>query len=206
MNFFMVNPDDLPEGLREELKRQHDLHHMGHVQAIHEVRDFLHNLTREQLVTLRNMISGIVEGTVEDNERGAYALGKITELLDSKHGICGCGVDHDKEAEHLLTPKEEEAKKVDQPPITFTDHQGIFHTWKNGEWVAEPQDLAPDSLEPFGEPREALLKQYNVLDFPLQFPKVICAKDCGTTWVSLTDRMKRAPDECNGCQNKAAWG
>jgi len=279
MNFFMVNPDDLPEGLREELQRQHDLHHMGHVQAIHEARDFLHSLTREQMVTLRNMISGIVEGTVEDNERGAYALGKITEILDIRHGVCGCGVDHDKEAETFLTPDtghkpmpktldealqmkvdntvkkrmpfeeakkfleegihemaaggnwtigetnaaiengirmlglvwpdqaEEEKPEPKEKPITFTDHDGLTHVWEDGAWVREEVTGEPVTVDPpAGPPREALLKEYGVLDVPLQFPKVICAKDCGTTWISLADRMRRAPDGCGGCQNRAAWG
>jgi hypothetical protein len=262
-----INPEDLPPGVREQIEKQHDLHHMHHQQHIHEVNGFFDSLTKEQLITLSSLIQLITDGTADDNERGAYYLGRVSQHLMIKYGVCICGVDHDAELKGMANEGKEEGQNLPgapeavvrdlaenapsrseahemlerhvrkmgadggwseaeiaaavadgkrmlddlnknvaaEPPMTFTDHQGIMHTWINGEWVATPQDLAPAPTEPQGEAREALLKKYNVLDNPI-FPKVSCAKGCGTTWISLADRMRRAPDECGGCQQRSAWG
>lgn len=225
--FFFLNPKDLPEEVRAELQKQNDLHHMNHVQSIHEIRDFMGDLNKEQLTTLRNLVGRVKDGTPEQNECGAYYVGRITQLLETKHGLCACGIDHDKDAANLLdeprTAEEQDDKldefkeklkevkapvapKEPQPPITFTDHNDIMHVWKDGAWVRQDTPVIDAETELIGDPRDALLKEYGVMDLPAQFPKVVCAKDCGARWVSLNDRMKRAPDDCYGCKQKSAWG
>lgn len=230
------------------MQRQHDLHHMGHTQSIHEGRDLLHGLTKEQLITMRAILITVVDGTVENNERGAYYIGRITEVLSVKHSLCPCGTDHDKESAALLDQPEapatpqtrddvlkiqvENALKDSDTQWTPAQlflidrikHMAQAEHWTADEtaraiedgvkmlseiWpnrVAEEPEPAPNTEPGPGPTRDELLKQYNVLEFPLQFPKVTCAKGCGTVWVSLGDRMMRPPGECSGCQNKEAWG
>lgn len=236
----MVNPDDLPPEVREGIERQHDLHHMSHTQGVHEVRDFLHDLTKDQLVTLQNMMSAVINGTAEDNERGAYHIGRITEILSLKFGVCPCGQDHDKEAADFMAPPqphltEDQVKEVvgemeqnQGVGVSRGDARTILRMrvhdigkkegWSDNEVAAATADGLrmldevlyskdqPTEAESTATNRDDLLKQYNVLDIPAQFPKVTCAKGCGYTWISLEDRMLRPADKCEGCQNKEAWG
>jgi hypothetical protein len=76
---------------------------MSHQQHIHEVNDFFRSLTKEQMTTLHTLLGHILEGTQEDNERGAYYVGRLSEHLMIKHGVCICGVDHDAEAKEMLS-------------------------------------------------------------------------------------------------------
>jgi len=68
------------------------------------------------------------------------------------------------------------------------------------EQVIEDFDL-PDPPTDETDP-ETLMEQYNLIAVGEGFK---CSK-CGMTYVSLKDRMLRAPDECSGCIQTTKWG
>lgn len=127
------------------------------------------------------MIDTLLLGT--DAPRQIMLRGVISGILVSR-GFCQiCDNDHDPSAEF-----EEMREPANEDPQQETEPQSPYPTMSEKEYKenCEKWNVTPDEFNP---------------------PQIICL-GCGMTYVSLEDRMRRAPgmDGCHGCQHKSAHG
>lgn len=71
------------------------------------------------------------------------------------------------------------------------------------EMTLPKNDVKEDPVKDKPEKMDKLFEEYNLQIDPEG--RIKC-KGCGMRYSSLSDRMRRKPDECNGCIEKAKWG
>lgn len=177
--FGFASFNDLPPELQEVVKHHVDIHEMQHQDADHKRQAVLHSLDIEQLKVLRSAF-----GSCEGGPSG-YMVGYMSARIEAL-GLCACG--QESCANSTAYPDDSEEFGKHEPTDTATAE-------------AELWDMKDDDT------RRELMREYNIA------PKVLghlhgevqCV-NCGYSNMSLEDRMKRKPDECLGCQHKAAWG
>lgn len=92
MHFGFINPDDIPPEVLNILRQQQDLHEMNHDDQSHQFLALIEELSEEQLITLRMLIS-LVGG--HGSTIAWYFSGLITQRLRQISGVCLCGKKHD---------------------------------------------------------------------------------------------------------------
>ena len=183
----------LPEEIREAMERHQQLHQMQADDYRHSVQRFFDELDKDQLVTFRWMLRNMGMG---GSQLAQYYEGQISQILYTKFNICpGCMVNHDEEVAEQL--QGEHQKHVAASVGT--------HDPKQVPAIA----LNEDGTRYHTDTEIAQMLEYNIDDAyeegTTNFLGYIC-KGCGTIYVSIEDRMLRAPDECSGCIQKAKWG
>lgn len=172
---------EMPEEMKKQIQEQHDRRIMAANDWSHEVKAFFGDATKEQLLTLRKLLSLLETAP----EMVHYYEGVVTALLEFKHGVCpGCGVNHEAEFLESLNP---------ETPATEPSSVEKFIE------VTGTEDIDFDQVAKW----EANLNKYHVK--PGTGNTVVCKK-CGQVYKSLEDRMIKSPDDCPTCQQKSMWG
>jgi len=178
---------EMPEEMREQLRKQHEEHQMQTENYYHSVQHLFDELNKEQLMTLRWILHNLQ--AEETGRLAAYYEGQIANTLQYKHDVCpGCGKNHEEEmlAAATVPPAE---RPAEEPVNADVSHAG-------------PSAISDETRE--------LMRQYSIDDAWDQetgkFLGFICTKGCGMMYPSLEDRMLRPADHCAGCIQKAKWG
>ena len=167
---------EVPPEVQRQLEKQMAHHQMHEDSYQHEVVNFIRGLDESGLRTLKGMITGIDQSETQ----GVLLIGYILSQLEARYSLCfACGKDHEAMLTDLSGQKEPKVIK------------------KNVHWSEFVKSLPAGII--------ARLEEYHLDLIPDQWPVVACNK-CGLEYQSLEDRMVKAPDECHGCQQKAAWG
>lgn len=182
---------EIPPEIKAQLEQQADKQRM-HTQAnIHDIKQLLDSLDKDQLSTLEM----IVHSAMHSPETGAIMLGRIEMVQQMKFDKCPCGEEHDASADLLggAAPAESHAPEPLSDTVTEIEPTQV---------IDDVKALRPNTPE-FNKACE----DYGVEPILGTLGKVKC-KGCGYESVSLDDRMRRRPgiDGCQGCQQKAAWG
>lgn len=108
-----------------------------------------------------------------------YYKGIIEKMMTDRHGHCPCGTDHAEEIAQAIHPTP--PTETPEPPAA----------------PAHPISLVGDI-----ELLNGNLKKYrmHIINGDLR------CRDCGIKYVSMEDRMLKAPDDCHGCEVKSKWG
>lgn len=188
------------------------------------IENFLDGLSAEDMALLRNIF-----GSMRCDERGwiaAYYEGVLGTMLKMKFGVCAhCGVDHDAEdlAAHASADSDaaESSDSSDASDETILAEQSdngtpsLFEEPDAFSSAPLPDVYVDTNRELIGQ--KGLLpvgiiekmSEYNLDDLrdqdTGQILGFICL-NCGMKYGSLDDRMLKAPDDCSGCHQKAAWG
>ena len=171
---------EVPPEIQKQLEEHMAQHQMHEDSYQHEVVGFIQGLDEAGLRTLKSIITGVDQS----EHQGVLLIGYILSQLETRYHLCfACGKDHDVMLTDLSGQKEQEVGK-DEPK-------------KEVPWVDFVRDLPAGIL--------ARLEEYGMGLIPDQWPLVVC-NNCGLEYQSLEDRMVKAPDDCHGCQQKAAWG
>lgn len=179
MDMHFVNPEDLPPGFLEMLRKQHDMHEMSHVDQSHQIAALVRELDADQLITLRMLLAltGGREGL------SGYFQGMITQRLQEAHGVCLCGERHD--PSELLNEEQPVEKSNSKIEPGSAQEQDVTGNW-------DPE----------------LLERYNLEVVDDDTKHELRCKGCKTYVFSLEDRMLRPPGVkgCENCQHIAKWG
>ena len=168
---------------------EQEAHMEMHRQAdLHSVRDLLSALDKEQLQAL-----DLVLRMASSKRRNAMLRGLVDGQLQFRFNICLCGKNHD-EDELLAAPARAEGVAEESLP-GFEEPQDADHA----------QAVSADAA---ARGRAKLLEEYNLSPGIIDGVQGFVCKGCGLYYVSLEDRMLRAPgvEGCHGCQNKAKFG
>lgn len=121
----------------------------------------------------------ILGSTLSSEQAASFYMGMAETLLSHKFKVCtACGVSHDAELEKLLSRPDSTPPPVDESDVSMA--------------MEYAQQLETYRLEEF-TPEDAVESQLR-------------CRDCQMVYVSLMDRMVKAPDDCEGCRHKAKWG
>lgn len=231
-SFGMLDPENLPEGMPEELKQRIREHHEMHLrqrEMVRMQRDQLESiwdeLSLDHLMVIRRLLSGLSDdsGPFLAN----YYEGIARTHVKFRFGVCGdCGQDH-KEAEalgidpHTLAPVQEKNVVTDADEFlrSMTENadsaeQGSEQAEEGGGAPVE-KPVTPDASAPWRielTPTQlAQMAEYNIDDTYNQDTKefmYFACLNCGMQYPSIEDRMLKPPgvEGCSGCQQKAKWG
>lgn len=178
--------DDLPEEVKEQMRAAHERHVMEHDAVAHELVRALMEMAPEHL----SAVHRILAICKDDDSAVAYYIGVLSVLRATRTKTClACGRDHD---EALFALFQDESAAPEPEPAAG---------------AGPPAQPSADSTEPVlsDADRKDLMKVYNLIQHPSG--ALLCG-GCGQTYVSLEDRMLRAPgaEGCDSCQQKAKWG
>lgn len=159
----------------------------------HDVQRLFDELPKEHLLTLRIMLNQFT--TEADSRLTSYYEGVVAATLAHRFDVCGgCGINHSDEVLDETAPDEPD-EDLAEVPMKAADLFGISMV-EGG--------LSELSVEQFKQ-----MEEYNLDDVrdetTLKLLGFIC-KGCGLRYVSIEDRMLRAPDACHGCYLKSAHG
>lgn len=134
MEMHFINPEELPPGLLDMIRKQHDMHEMSHTDQSHQISALIDELNSEQLITLRMLlaITGGREGL------SSYFQGMITQQLQSKFGLCLCGEKHD--PSDLLNEEQPAESTVPPTETNGMDDQEEYRLAKMKEYNLEYSD------------------------------------------------------------------
>lgn len=176
----IVNMDDLPE----ELKQQLQLQRMESTAIQHQVRSLFRELDKDNLVALGNLL-GMIAGAEDSSDSASYYYGMTTSAVDVRFDVCAThGFNHEDDEMKKLTGEtvESSGPEPSTPPRDSESHMA----WMNGKNMTE------------------LMQEYR-LKINEKDSKLYC-RDCGMEYQSVKDRMVKSPDDCPGCFIKAAHG
>lgn len=194
--------------MMQAANKNHEMHQM-HQQALNaEFATFIDELSLDQLQTLRTMVALADEG---GNASAFYGL--ITGAIIYKHGRTWNGEDPNA----LLKQGAAQAEADDY-------HTGVHrHPEAEPEWVEDsPKDIhdlgsraifsvnAPgyvENLSVLMMTEDEIATKRREYGLTVRDNQLVCA-GCGMRYVTLTDRMLKAPgiDGCHGCQARAGQG
>lgn len=193
----------MPEGLKQQLIRQHDKMHQVNDARGHDERALLMELSSDNLQTFERIVGTISQQS--ENEYAAFLQGAAAMVLDLQYNICfGCHRNHDIEAAEVMQAEAEKntaaAEGVPGPIIGDLSPRTVVELWEAGreDWPM---------LGDFPDDVASYFDDWGVSAVVDQFPKVQC-NECGLEYKSLSDRMLKKPmlDGCHGCQMKSARG
>lgn len=195
---FVFGP--LPEEVRQRMEEQQD-RRQAEIQSWHHEQDhFFSTLTREQTLTLSRILRNITND--ESGRTSAFYEGVCQSILTYRYNVCaGCGVDHAEEFAKELLDEAPREPNLDVPDGISPDQL----TFDDAIAADQPQLIADKIDEAELADRRELMDRYNVEEDPNLAPFLRC-RGCGLTYVSLEDRMVKAPDDCHGCTHKSKWG
>lgn len=93
MDFQFINPEDMPEEVRQlfsHMQHQSDMSEMAHQDSIHKIQDFLNRQSTDDLLIVRRLLIDAGQSSI----RAANVIGCITGILATKHEVCLCGEIH----------------------------------------------------------------------------------------------------------------
>jgi hypothetical protein len=169
---------DMPEEMKQMLHEQQQQREM----IITYKRTAWNNLVSQMDAESLAVFKMLIEDISQNESLAHYMIGWISAMLINEHKVCEhCGVKHDDPFDHAAA---------------FTENR------------PQPNPaLGPDTEEG----RKAM-EDYNLDDLRTEEDRetvigFVC-KGCGQRYVSIEDRMLRAPgpEGCGGCQQKAKWG
>lgn len=191
----------VPAEMMADMRARQARIEMHYISASHQIASLYEELSKDHLLALRMMLSGISNASSDGEARrlAAYSEGVAAATLTQRFDVCsGCGENHDepflKEAgigdEPKMEPSAPASMGADQ--MTLFDMRPEVHA-----------DLQPGDLEK--------MREYNIDDLrdesTLRLLGFVCL-GCGQQYPSIEDRAKRPAgvEGCSGCQQKAAWG
>lgn len=185
-----------PEQIAAAMQAQNERAEIAMESFRHNSQRLFEELDEVQLTTLRDMFHGISMSA--ESIMAAYYEGMASQLLKDKFNICqSCGVNHDKED---LTPSDLLLKQSTESiawPSPGSDEQPVlplFEEMSDGQ----KEMMAKYHLDDLRDDESGALLGFVCTG--------VTGKPCGMTYPTIEDRMLKAPDDCPGCQVRAAHG
>lgn len=187
--------------LTEEMRAHLEQQNMAIESYRHDVQRLFDELSKEHMMTLRTMLN---QFTMEGDSRlTSYYEGVVAATIAHRFDVCGgCGENH---ADVLLQERDGQSGRTvrTDSPIGKALKIDGFLPAQDGDKPLSTADLG------FTDEQLANMEKYNLDDVrdevTLELLGFIC-KGCGLRYVSIEDRMLRAPDACHGCYLKSAHG
>jgi hypothetical protein len=201
----------------------------------HEVDNWIHGMSLDDLRAFRSLMSSIGEHG-GGKRLGLFFLGQATALLSAKYNVCGgCGRNHDEEFLNDPAPAAEE--QVEKPaPAPLVDMDALKKDVESREPAVDPKVHEEELIEyilkndvislewvrvnlagfrptpPTTSLEFSMMKLYGLDDVwetndgtEDKFLGFKCL-NCLLHYGSIQDRMLKSVDECHGCFLKAANG
>lgn len=109
--FHFINPEDMPEEVKQQIEQAMDRQQMGMQTVAHDVQRLFRELDADQLSTLRFLMHTVAH----NSEAGFYYEGILATLYSMKANVCpACGEDHDKQIAESMTPESAALVDVDR--------------------------------------------------------------------------------------------
>lgn len=187
---FIFGGGEPPEEVQAQMRAHQEQQEMLRTYKQTAWNNLLNELNPEQLIVLKMVLEDCDEPVAS-----AFFTGVVSGVIQFKHGKCpACGGEHAHGANHKI--------------VTSSDTPGDVHF--GGQQVVTVDDM----LSPETEEGRAAMEAYNLDDVRLgdeENPGPIIGyqcKNCGVNYVSIEDRMLRAPgpEGCSGCIQKTKFG
>lgn len=202
----------------EEYRKQMEERELNNEAHRHDMHEWIESLDEHGLKMLRSLLYDY-----SDHTSAAYLIGFAGLVMQKKFNICAaCGKNHDDITVEDVIGKSHEGNSahVGQaepdygpdgtplPPASGTIKDPMPQrgdTVTHGKAFEEMS--GPELLATVPKKVQDQMDEYRLDFIEFQWPKVLC-KGCGMEYVSLEDRMLKAPgiEGCTGCSHKGAWG